>query len=193
MIEQITPSRILYFDFFSNIFLYELLLKNQQTLQKQLDLISQEPLVKSEFYTQCMQKIKNNFAEIQKEYTLLFSTPFSKQKLSLYLSHYTENCFSGKSLVHIREKLKENKLLLNRDFCKENEDHIGVICLFISHLLQEGNLAYAKEISHTFFIPIAEGLIRDGKELYKENFYFNAIKILEGFVLIENSLQGIST
>lgn len=193
MIEQITPSRILYFEFFSNVFLYELLTKSQDILQEQLNLISQEPLIESTFYQQCLQKIQNNFEEIQQEYTLLFSAPFSRQKLSPYLSHYTENCVSGKCLVAIREKLKERKLLLNREICKENEDHIGIICLFLSHLLHEGETAYAKEISNTFFIPIAEGLINDSKQLYEERFYFNVIKILEGFILVEKMIGNVST
>lgn len=193
MIEQITPSRILYFEFFSNIFLYELLLKNQDTLQNQLTLLSQEPLVDKEYYQKSLKEIEENFPKILQEYTLLFSTPFSRQKLSLYLSSFIENCISGESLVRVREKLKERKLLLDREFCKENEDHLGVICLFMIHLLKEGDLNEAKEISSSFFLPIAEGLIEQAKKMNEEKFYFNVIKILEGFVSVEKIITSAST
>ena len=193
MIEQITPSRILYFEFFSNIFLYELLLKNQDTLQNQLTLLSQEPLVDKEYYQKSLKEIEENFPKILQEYTLLFSTPFSRQKLSLYLSHFTENCISGESLVKVRERLKERKLLLDREFCKENEDHLGVICLFMIHLLKDGDLNEAKEISSSFFLPIAEGLIEQAKKMNEEKFYFNVIKILEGFVSVEKIITSAST
>lgn len=193
MIEQITPSRILYFEFFSNIFLYELLLKNQDTLQNQLTLLSQEPLVDKEYYQKSLKEIEENFPKILQEYTLLFSTPFSRQKLSLYLSSFIENCISGESLVRVREKLKERKLLLDREFCKENEDHLGVICLFMIHLLKEGDLNEAKEISSSFFLPIAEGLIEQVKKMNEEKFYFNVIKILEGFVSVEKIITSAST
>lgn len=193
MIEQITPSRILYFEFFSNIFLYELLLKNQDTLQNQLTLLSQEPLVDKEYYQKSLKEIEENFPKILQEYTLLFSTPFSRQKLSLYLSSFIENCISGESLVRVREKLKEKKLLLDREFCKENEDHLGVICLFMIHLLKEGDLNEAKEISSSFFLPIAEGLMEQAKKMNEEKFYFNVIKILEGFVSVEKIITSAST
>lgn len=193
MIEQITPSRILYFEFFSNIFLYELLLKNQDTLQNQLTLLSQEPLVDKEYYQKSLKEIEENFPKILQEYTLLFSTPFSRQKLSLYLSSFIENCISGESLVRVREKLKERKLLLDREFCKENEDHLGVICLFMIHLLKEEDLNEAKEISSSFFLPIAEGLIEQAKKMNEEKFYFNVIKILEGFVSVEKIITSAST
>lgn len=193
MIEQITPSRILYFEFFSNIFLYELLLKNQDTLQNQLTLLSQEPLVDKEYYQKSLKEIEENFPKILQEYTLLFSTPFSRQKLSLYLSSFIENCISGESLMRVREKLKEKKLLLDREFCKENEDHLGVICLFMIHLLKEGDLNEAKEISSSFFLPIAEGLIEQAKKMNEEKFYFNVIKILEGFVSVEKIITSAST
>lgn len=193
MIEQITPSRILYFEFFSNIFLYELLLKNQDTLQNQLTLLSQEPLVDKEYYQKSLKEIEENFPKILQEYTLLFSTPFSRQKLSLYLSSFIENCISGESLVRVREKLKEKKLLLDREFCKENEDHLGVICLFMIHLLKERDLNEAKEISSSFFLPIAEGLIEQAKKMNEEKFYFNVIKILEGFVSVEKIITSAST
>lgn len=193
MVEQITPSRILYYEFFANIFLYELLTKHQTLIQEQLTLLAKEPLVDVSFYEQCLQEIKDDFSKIQQEYTLLFSTPFSRQKLSLYLSHYTEKCISGKSLVAIREKLKEKKLLLNRDFCKENEDHLAILSLFIANLLKEGDLDFAKEVSTSFFLPIAEGLIAQAKELFEEKFYFKVIKILEGFVVVEKLVCNAST
>lgn len=95
--------------------------------------------------------------------------------------------------MRVREKLKEKKLLLDREFCKENEDHLGVICLFMIHLLKEGDLNEAKEISSSFFLPIAEGLIKQAKKMNEEKFYFNVIKILEGFVSVEKIITSAST
>ncbi|RDU71612.1 hypothetical protein CQA57_07560 [Helicobacter anseris] len=188
---QITNARVLYYDFFANLFLYELLEKNQEILKQQVQILEQYPLSEKsqEYFKVLQQYLEEKPQEIIQEYTQTFILSFDKkyQNIPLYLSHYQNGCMGGESLVYVRELLKESSFYVNREFTKENEDHLGILCLFMKHLLQSGDIKKANTLYKDCIMPIREGIF---KILKQENagFYTRVFGIFDDFCVLEDSL-----
>ena len=60
-----------------------------------------------------------------------------KGQIFLYLSHYTEGCLNGVSLLKVRQMVKQTRFRLNKDGFKESEEHFGFLLLFMSYLLRD--------------------------------------------------------
>ena len=198
---QITSARILYYDFFANLFLYELLMRNQEVLVRQAGFLAQYPLNESDKeafgrmgeYLERALKSETESNPIIDEYTRLFLFNLGEEQkiISLYLSHYKEGCMGGKSLVWVKEMLKESGFLLNRDFSKENEDHLGVLCLFMKHLLQKEEIQKVNTVYKSAIAEIKESVIAQLESHQEGAFYREASKILRSFCLLEDSLCGL--
>lgn len=60
-----------------------------------------------------------------------------KGQIFLYLSHYTEGCLNGASLLKVRQIVKQTRFRLNKDGFKESEEHFGFLLLFMRYLLRD--------------------------------------------------------
>ena len=60
-----------------------------------------------------------------------------KGQIFLYLSHYTEGCLNGESLLKVKQLVKQTHFRLNKDGFKESEEHFGFLLLFMSYLLRD--------------------------------------------------------
>lgn len=198
---QITSARILYYDFFANLFLYELLVQNHEVLAKQAGFLAQYPLNEGdeEIFARIGEQLASALKDglenspIVDEYTRLFMFAFGEgQKMvSLYLSHYKEGCMGGKSLVWVKDMLKESGFFLNKDFSKENEDQLGVLCLFMKHLLQKGEVQKANAVYKDAIAEIKEHVISELESHKAGVFYRQVGEILRSFCLLEDSLCGL--
>lgn len=198
MIEQknldskIASARILYYDFFANLFLYELLQKNEENIKQQVQLLKQYPLgeksqVAFDFLEEGLQK---GIDFILQEYTKSFILSFDKKNstISLYLSHYENGCVGGESLVYVRGLLKNNGFYLDKNFTKENEDQLGILCLFTKHLLKENKTKEANIVYETCILPIKNGIFKSLEQEHIDSFYHRVFDIFEEFCILEESL-----
>lgn len=64
-------------------------------------------------------------------------TSLPKGQIFLYLSHYTEGCLNGASLLKVRQIVKQTRFRLNKDGFKESEEHFGFLLLFMRYLLRD--------------------------------------------------------
>ena len=60
-----------------------------------------------------------------------------KGQIFLYLSHYTEGCLNGASLLKVRQIVKQTRFRLNKEGFKESEEHFGFLLLFMRYLLRD--------------------------------------------------------
>lgn len=60
-----------------------------------------------------------------------------KGQIFLYLSHYTEGCLNGASLLKVRQIVKQTRFRLNKEGFKESEEHFGFLLLFMSYILRD--------------------------------------------------------
>ncbi len=184
---QIIQARILYYDFFAHFFLYELLEKHQTLLIKQTKLLMQYPLKESDIdaFETILQVLQEDFPALMQEYTKLFLLSFEGD-VSLYLSSYQEECIGGKSLVSIRQDLKECSLMLNLELCKEYEDHLALLCLFNKYLLRENQGKKANAIYAHYIHPMKDALIAS---LFKtQGIYACVARVFESFCMLEDSI-----
>ncbi|MCE3036446.1 molecular chaperone TorD family protein [Helicobacter sp. faydin-H20] len=193
---QIIKSRILYYDFLANLFLYELLEQKQEVLVKQVELLGQYPLdeINENDFKNMHAKLMSDFGLIVAQYTKIFSLPFSldgKSCVSLYLSHYKEGCNGGESLVQVKRSLKENSFYLNKNFSKENEDHLGILCLFMKQLLQDDKIIEANKVYQEYIFPMKELIISGMRQFEECDFYLNVANIFEVFCILEDSICGL--
>lgn len=67
-----------------------------------------------------------------------------KGQIFLYLSHYTEGCLNGASLLKVRQIVKQTRFRLNKDGFKESEEHFGFLLLFMRYLLRDSAVDSSK-------------------------------------------------
>lgn len=67
-----------------------------------------------------------------------------KGQIFLYLSHYTEGCLNGASLLKVRQIVKQTRFRLNKDGFKESEEHFGFLLLFMRYLLRDSAVDFGE-------------------------------------------------
>lgn len=114
-----------------------------------------------------------------------------KGQIFLYLSHYTEGCLNGASLLKVRQIVKQTRFRLNKEGFKESEEHFGFLLLFMSYLLRESAESSA-ESANEFFneclrpmaSKIADLLIRrDDLQCYQKVGF-----LLKNFIKLEEEI-----
>ncbi|WP_027326932.1 TorD/DmsD family molecular chaperone [Helicobacter pametensis] len=186
------PSRILYYDFFSNLFIYELLINKKDILLQQIDILSKAPLCDLKLYQTIQTNLYQNFTHLQEEYTKLFALPF-KTSISLYLSHYQNGYLGGNPLLQVKALLKESGFFLDRSITKENEDHFGILCLFMKFLLLKENKEQSNQVFEECIKPLGPH-ITNALSLQNQSPTYHAVgKILEEFMAFELELQHALT
>lgn len=148
--EEILQARILYYDFFTGLFLFELLQKRQEVLKKQIAILKDFAFNDEniEDFDILQNELQNNgISTFVQEFTALFSLPFvpddgkstSQSPVYLYLSYYLEGCMGGRSLSMTKDILKASNFYLDKNNLKENEDNLGFLLLCMEHFLQSKN------------------------------------------------------
>ncbi|RAX57878.1 hypothetical protein CCZ01_04415 [Helicobacter monodelphidis] len=187
---NIDISRCLYYDFFSRLFLYDLLDESYNQFTSILELMVQAPLDEdlSESYTCLLTFLQQkSLSEFKQEYTDLFIlSPHSKQ-VHLILSHYAEGNVAGSILLDIRQFFRKLPVRMNTDFCKESEEHFGFLMLLMGYIIahkDEIEESLQVELFSSFIAPFGFEIAHSLQQS-EHSFYMNLGKILEVFIAFE--------
>lgn len=202
-------ARILYYDFFSGLFIYDLLLNREELLKKQIEFLSSQVLNdnnKNDFKTLLDELNNNGIKNFVFEYTNLFMLPFDGTAESttikgskknkrlirstptiLYLSYYIDGSIAGSGLLRARELIKKSKFRLNEHSFKENEEHFGFLLTFMKYLIQNNQKELQKETFNTCLKLMQSKIIKSLKDKGDMFLYANIANILESFMIFEES------
>ncbi|PAF43645.1 hypothetical protein BJI48_04890 [Helicobacter sp. 11S02596-1] len=192
--DAIIQARILYYDFFSGLFLFDLLKNRQDLLKKQIQILKNFALFPSDeenFQILENELATNGIKNFLSEFTLLFSLPFSsenKKPIHLYLSHYQENCIGGKSLVLAKEIIKKSQHYLNTAFTKETEENLGFLFGAMRCFLEEKEFVLAKELFLCCIQPIKTPIYQAIAQRNDSVLYTRINDILDGFLNLEETI-----
>ncbi len=188
--ENLQKARILYYDFFYGLLVFEMLDSRGEVALKQLNLMLEAPLnVESQIAMESLKsELENNgIANLKAEFSSLFSLPFGKKQVGMHLSHYYENCIGGESLLTMRQLVKKSAVRVNTSEFREGEEHLGFICGFMRYLLESGEEALAKEVFN-FSKDAFYGLIAEIKEREDSKCYRALAEIMESFLKVEEDI-----
>ena len=180
-------ARILYYDFFNGLRVFEMLEERVGVAKKQLEILLNAPLndEAEESMLLLKQELESNgIQNLKVEFSKLFALPFGEKQVGLHLSHYYESCIGGQSLLKIRSLIKESDVRVSHQF-KETEEHLGFLCGFMRHLLEIENTKLAKEV-FMFSQKAFLGLIDEIKSHKGAKFYLAIVLILESFIKFES-------
>lgn len=188
--ENLTNARILYYDFFYGLFVFEMLDNRGEVLKQQLQVLSQALI--DENLLENIQDLQNevstnNTKRFIEEHSKMFALPFGAKQVGMHLSHYYENCVGGDSLLKIKALVKQSDVRVDTSLFKETEEHLGFICGFISYLLKNNQDELAKEVfllaKDAFF-----GLCKELQERRDSDLYLDIALILESFLKFESEI-----
>ena len=205
--EAIEKARILYYDFFAGLFLYDLLINRKDLILEQIKILKTQPLNDDDlaFFEGLENEIKTNgIKNILFEYTHFFMLPFDtnapkvikkrdknekKQKsasqIILYLSYYLDGTIAGSGLIRAKEKIRKSKVRLNEKEFSENEEHLGFLFVFSKYLLQNGENSLQNEIFKDCIMPMQDKIIKSIKNQYPDSMYYNIASLMESFLNFE--------
>ncbi|PAF46460.1 hypothetical protein BKH46_07630 [Helicobacter sp. 12S02634-8] len=192
--DTITQARVLYYDFFSGLFLFELLKNRQELLKKQIQILKEfalNPQDTQDFSTLQNELETSGLHSFITEFSALFTLPFGKgdqAPVYLYLSHYLEDCIGGESLVRAKSIIKKGQCYLNTKRIKESEENLGFLFVAMRHFLENGELALAKELFATCIYPMQDGVCKAIASRVDCPLYACVNRILEGFLRLEESI-----
>ncbi|PAF54399.1 hypothetical protein BKH42_00325 [Helicobacter sp. 13S00482-2] len=168
--EEIIQARVLYYDFFAGLFLFELLKNRSDVLKKQINILKNfafSDINVEDFDILEKELHKNGIGAFKEEFTVLFSLPFTPNNIPsgspiyLYLSYYLEGCIGGKSLSMTKDIFKSSNFYLDYEHIKETEENFGVLLLTMEYFLQNQNMK-SKELFNQcinpMITPITEGI-----------------------------------
>ncbi|TLD85213.1 hypothetical protein LS70_001300 [Helicobacter sp. MIT 11-5569] len=188
--QDLKNARLLYYDFFYGLFVFELLDERVELAKRQLEILQNAPLNdNSEASMQVLQQElqKNGIANLKEEFSRLFALPFGGKQVGMHLSHYYENCIGAESLLKIRALLKKSDVRVETSEFRESEEHLGFLFGFMRYLIENENTELAKEV----FIFIKDayfGLINEIRERKDAKYYLALADLLEGFMRFENDV-----
>lgn len=209
--ETIKNARILYYDFFAGLFLYDLLINRKDLLLAQIKILKTQPLNDGDlvFFEALENEIQTNgIKNILFEYTRFFMLPFdvnadipihklghkrdknqkkekSASQIILYLSYYLDGTIAGNGLIRAKEKVRKSKVRLNEKEFKENEEHIGFLFIFSKYLLQNSEEYLQNEVFKDCIMPMQDKIIEDIKDKYQDSMYYNIANLMESFLNFE--------
>ncbi|MBX7491294.1 TorD/DmsD family molecular chaperone [Helicobacter turcicus] len=188
--QDIKNARLLYYDFFYGLFVFELLNGRVELAKKQLEILQNAPLNNaSEVGIMLLrQELENNgIQNIKEEFSRLFALPFGEKQVGMHLSHYYENCIGAQSLLKMRSLLKQSDVRVETSEFRESEEHLGFLFGFMRHLIESGNTELAKEV-FLFIKDAYIGLISEIRARGDAKYYLALADILEGFMRFENDI-----
>ncbi|RDU57422.1 molecular chaperone TorD family protein [Helicobacter sp. MIT 99-5507] len=209
--EAIERARILYYDFFAGLFLYDLLINRKDLLLEQVKILKTQPLNDGDlvFFEALENEIQTNgIKNILFEYTRFFMLPFdvnenvsinrlakkrdknekkekSASQIILYLSYYLDGTIAGNGLSIAKEKVRKSKVRLNEKEFKENEEHIGFLFVFSKYLLQNNENSLQNEVFKDCIIPMKDKIIENINNKYLDSMYYNIANLMKSFLDFE--------
>lgn len=209
--EAIERARILYYDFFAGLFLYDLLINRKDLLLEQVKILKTQPLNDGDlvFFEALENEIQTNgIKNILFEYTRFFMLPFdvnenvsinrlakkrdknekkekSASQIILYLSYYLDGTIAGSGLSIAKEKVRKSKVRLNEKEFKENEEHIGFLFVFSKYLLQNNENSLQNEVFKDCIIPMKDKIIENINNQYLDSMYYNIANLMKSFLDFE--------
>lgn len=216
-VESLAKARALYYDFFAGLFLYELLSERGSVLLEQIRILKENSLNESDkvhFELLESKGIKGLLDEYTRTFILPFDTPLpntpmpqrkrrdsnemesnihsqSVGRVMLYLSHYTEGCLNGKSLLKARGLTKQSTFRLNSKECKESEEHLGFLLLLMRHLLlsnDENDKSLSVEVANELVLPLGEYVSKALQQREDLSYYSSVGELLKSFLQVESAL-----
>lgn len=185
--EQLKNARLLYYDFFNGILVFETLEERAEILKSQIAILK-NALLKEDLEENILELENelntNGVKNLFEEYSRIFSLPFGGKQVGMHLSHFYENCVGGESLLKIREMVKKSDVRVDTKLFKETEEHIGFLFGFMRYLIQKGDEELAKEVflfCKDAFLKFCEE-IKDRKDA---KFYLDVALLLESFMNFE--------
>ena len=198
--DDLLRARILYYDFFAGLFLYDLLESREEILKNQLSILLSHPLIESNQLNLDFlhnEVLNNGVRNLLKEYTHLFMLPFSIKETNhelpypsivLYLSYYLDGSIAGSGLTLSKSKIKKSKFRLNEKSFKENEEHFGFLILFMKHLLQNNEESLFREVFKECLSPMYFKIIEGMLNMDDSFAYFHVASLLKTFLELEDSI-----
>ncbi len=213
--EILNNARILYYDFFAGLFLYDLLINRKELLLEQIKILKTQPLNDDDltFFEIIENEIQaNGIKNIVFEYTRFFMLPFdvnadistylnkkkernwhdedynkdeASSQISLYLSYYIDRTIAGGGLIKAKEKIRKSKVRLNEKEFKENEEHIGFLFIFSKYLLQNKENALQSEVFNDCIMYMKNQIINSIQEKYPDSLYCSISNLMESFLDFE--------
>lgn len=212
-VDNTLNARILYYDFFAGLFLYDLLINRENLLKDQINILRQYPLSDDNlesFDFLYVELCENGIKNFVFEHTYLFMLPFaSKTKTSstsdkksrsnhsseinsktiiLYLSYYIDESIAGKGLTLAKQLVKQSKIRINDVNCKENEEHFGFLMLFMKHLLQNNDIDLSMKVFKECIKPMQYKIITGLHSVGDDCLYYHVSKLLSEFMGVELGL-----
>lgn len=212
---EINNARILYYDFFAGLFIYDLLLNRTDVILDTIKILNQFPIQDSSLpcYEVLFDELRDNGVKnLIHEYTYTFMLPFNpnvvptpknkadkiKQKnkqgntsnnsTMLYLSYYIDGSVAGEGLRVAKDKVRKSKYRLNETNFKENEEHFGFLMLFMKTLLQNNENNLSTEVFKDCIKPMYEQICSSLMSRDKGSLYYNVAVILRDFLDFESNL-----
>lgn len=191
-VQDLKNARLLYYDFFYGLFVFELLDERVELAKKQLEILQNAPLnERSEASILLLrQELQNNgIQNLKEEFSRLFALPFGGKQVGMHLSHYYENCIGAESLLKMRALLKKSDVRVETKEFKESEEHLGFLFGFMRHLIESENTELAEEV-FAFIKDAYSGLICEIRDREDAQYYLALADILEGFMEFERNLYA---
>lgn len=183
-------ARLLYYDFFYGLFVFELLDGRVELVKKQLDILKNAPLddaSEASIGLLRQELEENGIKNIKEEFSRLFALPFGEKQVGMHLSHYYENCIGAESLLKMRSLLKKSDVRVETSEFKESEEHLGFLFGFMRYLVENEDTELSKEV-FLFIKGAYIGLIGEIRERQDAKYYLALVNILEGFMSFENDV-----
>ena len=184
---NLRQARILYYDFFYGLFVFELLDSRCEIALRQLELLSSTPL--NQESQDAMKLLKreledNGIKGLKAEFSVLFALPFGEKQVGMHISHYYENCLAGQSLLKMKEFVRQSAVRVNADNFKETEEHLGFLFGFMRYLLESKEEELARGV-FAFSKDAIKGLVREIIARRDARLYRALAIVLDSFVEFE--------
>ncbi|CAM2934688.1 molecular chaperone TorD family protein [Helicobacter burdigaliensis] len=188
-LQDLKNARVLYYDFFYGLFVFELLDEREELIKKQISLLKTSPLSPEgeENFALLEKMLQDNYKALKEEYSSLFALPFGAKQVGIHLSHFYENCVGGESLLKMRSFIRESDIRVQTQTFKETEEHIGFIFGFLKDLLQKDNDKLAKEVFMYAKVAMFK-LISEIQERKDSKIYATISYLLEDFLKFEENI-----
>lgn len=112
-------------------------------------------------------------------------------QIMLYLSHYKEGCLNGAALLRAKELVRQSSFRLNKEECKESEEHLGFLLLLMRHLLlssDENDKILSVEVANELALPLGQYVSEALMQREDLRYYAGVGELLGGFLQVELAL-----
>ncbi len=188
MDKDILQARVLYYQFFGEVFNFLEKDSLYENIKQKLALFKKSPINDEALKViEYMEKfLEKGFESLKEEQNDLFYSPITSF-IPTSASFYDEQRDDGKKRIEMIEYLKDAGFVKDDSF-KESEDHIGFICLFLGSLLQDANannLSIFKNVFQNILSPFVDEFIYKLYNHENGDFYKSVAVLFDLFIKVE--------